>query len=1246
MSRIAVVLLFLCLRASALADSVVVFNEIMYHPATNEQTLEWVELYDQNSVDVDLSGWRLAGGIDYLFPDGAVIHGGGYLVVAISPATLMANTGQTNVLGPFSGRLSNSGEKLELRDNHNRLMDSVSYGVDGNWPAGPDSSGVSLAKKNPNLSSKPAVSWTFSAQTGGTPGTANFSSIPLTGAQTDLLPISAQWRYDDTGTDLGSAWRAPGFDDNAWASGAALFFAGDGMLPAAKNTPLTPGRNTYYFRSTFNVSGNPAMRLLSFRSILDDGAVFYLNGVEIYRLNMPTGAVSYATMAASAVGTASYTGPFAIAASNLLAGQNLLAVELHQTTVVTNAGLRIVSGSGYAVSWEGNEADFSTTMSPALAPTNSALTSLGVEVFTSSNTNLASKLNDGQYGSGSSWSPATNDSSPYLVLRFNQTIPLSSIALGRDNGDTNEPSCGGTCTDRALGNYNLQYTLVTNPATVFVSSSNPSNGWTTLATVQYLSAQPGFTPFLRHRFDLAATNGNPIQATGVRVRLNTTNTIDEIEINPPVLSHSDAAFGMQLISTDILPPPPPLAFNEISAASTSSFWIEIMNYGPAPLDLSGVQVARASGTNSSSYTFSSQVLPPGGFVSLTQAQLGFGAAKADKLFLYTPGRFALIDAVTVQTNTRGRFPDGSGDWMKPELPTPGASNVFVFHSEIVFNEIMYHHRPFDPIPAVTSNATLLPITGVWRFNDSGTDLGVAWRAPGYDDSGWASGPALLSVNPGSLPAPTNTSLMPGRSTYYFRTSFNFNGSTSNLTLNLRVIVDDGAVFYLNGVEVYRLNMSPGPTSYGESSSTAVGDALFTGPLNLGTANLVQGMNALAVEVHQASSVTNGSGLTLNGGGLRLVDEGPLGGNVPMNLARQPGAAPFVIDSLSGYPIHNYLHLDDGVYGNANSWIGNSGNPGFAGLRFGGLFTISSFAFGRDNTGTYADRTLGFYALQYTRVASPGVSTSFTGNADTGWANLGTLNYQSAGTGLFSNPSRRHRYLFDPVQATGLRLLVPGTGISAGTCIDELEVNPPDSTGDIAFGAELTLTTTLAPAVPFTKSPEQWVEFYNRSANSVDLTGWQIDGGIRYSFPATTAIPPGGYLVVANDAAALKAKWPEVALDIVGNFSGKLSAGDSVSLKDAAGNPANTIQIVSSGWSDGGGSSLELADPRADNSNPAAWADSDESSRSSWQTVTYRMVAGQSFGNNLWNEFRLGLLDAGEVLVDDVSVIQDPDGTRQ
>src|SRR5438034_714466 len=83
------------------ADSVVVFNEIMYHPATNEPALEWLELYNQNAVDVDISGWRVTEGIGYTFPSGTVIRGGGYLVVAISPATLSAQTGLMNVLGPF-----------------------------------------------------------------------------------------------------------------------------------------------------------------------------------------------------------------------------------------------------------------------------------------------------------------------------------------------------------------------------------------------------------------------------------------------------------------------------------------------------------------------------------------------------------------------------------------------------------------------------------------------------------------------------------------------------------------------------------------------------------------------------------------------------------------------------------------------------------------------------------------------------------------------------------------------------------------------------------------------------------------------------------------------------------------------------------------------------------------------------------------------------------------------------------------
>lgn len=1228
---------------SVRADSVVVFNEVMYHPATNEPELEWIELHNQNSVNVDLGGWRLGGGVDYTFPFGTVIKGGGYLVVSVSPSAL-TSAGATNVMGPFTGRLSNGGEELRLRDLNDRLMDSFTYGVDGDWPVAADGAGVSLVKRHPNLSSAPVENWTVSTQIGGTPGWANFSSTLVLGPKSTTFPVTASWKFDDSGVDLGTAWREVSFNDSVWASGAGLFFLEDGELPAPKNTPLAPNRNTYYFRGTFQVDGDPADKVLTFRSVLDDGAVVYVNGTEVSRINMPAGAINYSTMASAAVANASYAGPFTIPSSALVAGNNVIAVEVHQTTVTTNAGLRVVVAGGYSVGWDGGDGDFFSASSPAQAPANAALASAGVEVFTSSNTNLASLLNDGRYGNGSAWSPAANDLVPVIILRFNQTIPISSIAWSRDNGDTSDASCaGGTCIDRALGNYTFQYTLVTNPAVVANNSSNPSNGWTTIGTAQYLSAQPGFTPHLRHRFDFSHTNG-PILATGIRLRPTSTNTIDEIEINPPVVATPDAAFGLELSSQDILPPPPRLVFNEVAGASATNFWVEIMNAGETAASLGGVQLVGDSGLLP--FTFAAQSLAPGAAVAVSPAQLGFGAAAGDRLFLYTAGLGRVLDAVTVRTNSRGRFPDGDGRWMYPSVPTPGASNLVALRSDIVINELMYHPAPFDPTPAVTTNLSVISLNGNWRYNDTGTDLGTEWRPTGYNDSAWPMGAGLLHFNAGAVPGAKNTVLAEGRTTYYFRAAFSFSGATSNLTVDLNTVIDDGAVFYLNGVEIHRHNMPNGPVSYATSATSPVGDAGLVTTVGLPASALVQGVNVLAVEVHQVTSATTSSGIVLTGGGLTLVEEGPVGGSVPMNLARQPGSAPFVIDSLSGFPIHNFVGLTDGVYGNNNSWIGNSGNPGYVAVRFAGVNEVSGIAFGRDNTATFSDRTLGTYTLQYTRVASPGTATTVTQNPDTGWATIGTLNYQSAGSGLFANPSRRHRFGFTPVDATAIRLLVPGTGIGAGTCIDELEVNPPNTSGDVAFGTELVLTTTLTPAKPFTESSEEWIELHNRSALPVDLAGWQIDAGIDYWFPTGVVIPPGGFVVVANDAAALKAKWPEVASGIFGDFSGKLAGGEEVVLKDASGNPVDIIRVHEGGWSDGGGSSLELTDPRADNSLRDSWADSDEGARGVWKTVTYRMVAGQNYGSTRWNEFRIGLLDAGVVLLDDVSVIRDPDGARE
>src|SRR5688572_163454 len=136
------------------ADSAVVFNEIMYHPAAGESSLEWVEFHNLLAADVDVSRWTLRGGIDFDFAEGTVVPAGGRLVLALDPAALRAASGYDGaILGPFSGRLDNSGERLTLRNNSGRLMDQVEYRDEGGWPVAADGGGVSLAKGRPDVAS-------------------------------------------------------------------------------------------------------------------------------------------------------------------------------------------------------------------------------------------------------------------------------------------------------------------------------------------------------------------------------------------------------------------------------------------------------------------------------------------------------------------------------------------------------------------------------------------------------------------------------------------------------------------------------------------------------------------------------------------------------------------------------------------------------------------------------------------------------------------------------------------------------------------------------------------------------------------------------------------------------------------------------------------------------------------------------------------------------------------------------------
>jgi hypothetical protein len=198
-------------------DATVVFNEIMYNPPDDE-SLEWVELHNQMAVDMDLSGWSIRG-IGYDFPDGTILGGGEYLVIAADPEELAAAGGFADAIGPYPGSLSNGGEELELISNSDRRMNRVDYRDSGDWPVAPDGGGTSLSKRNERAASDPAENWTRSTEIGGTPGARNFPDQPDFIVET-LIPTGAAARaLVPSDGNLATTWTAGGFDDATWTTG-------------------------------------------------------------------------------------------------------------------------------------------------------------------------------------------------------------------------------------------------------------------------------------------------------------------------------------------------------------------------------------------------------------------------------------------------------------------------------------------------------------------------------------------------------------------------------------------------------------------------------------------------------------------------------------------------------------------------------------------------------------------------------------------------------------------------------------------------------------------------------------------------------------------------------------------------------------------------------------------------------------------------------------------------------------------
>jgi hypothetical protein len=155
---------------------------------------------------------------------------------------------------------------------------------------------------------------------------------------TTLVATGAVWKYLDDGSDPGPAWKESSFDDTPWKSGLAELGYGDAPTTIIEAGPDGSRFTTHYFRHHFTVPNAAQYTNLYFRVLRDDGVVAYLNGTEIFRMNMPTGEVLSATLASSAVGSTneSFYFPTNASAGPLVEGANVLAVELHQNSPGTS----------------------------------------------------------------------------------------------------------------------------------------------------------------------------------------------------------------------------------------------------------------------------------------------------------------------------------------------------------------------------------------------------------------------------------------------------------------------------------------------------------------------------------------------------------------------------------------------------------------------------------------------------------------------------------------------------------------------------------------------------------------------------------------------------------------------------------------------------------------------------------------------------------------------------------------------
>ncbi len=661
-------------------------------------------------------------------------------------------------------------------------------------------------------------------------------------------------------------------------------------------------------------------------------------------------------------------------------------------------------------------------------------TAFAKDSFLESGPHRIAHLNDATYGNESSWIGIS--SATFAGINLGATpVPVNRIAFGRDNP-------AGAYTDRAVDYYTVQYTTAPNPDAA-------TTAWITIGAVDYRS--PAIVnPALRHLFNFPTVN-----ATGVRVVTASAGTaIDEIEIygitQPPVISLVSDITAYASGSGGIVVFYPPAVVTEPSGQQPVVTYSHpagsLFPPGVTTVTIAAAVVPEQSATRTFTVTVLSTAYPPevslGGTVPVNLAT-GRTAFAKDVIFA-APHAIASV-------NNRAYGNDQS--WIA------GSFDSFVGVN-------LGGLRIIDRVAFGRDN------TGVQTNRVAGTYTLQYTTATNPDsatpDGDWQT---IGTVTyPGTITDPALRRL------YAFP-------AVAATGFRLKTLApNSGIPIGIDELELYGpLPQSPVITPLADitiHASQTSGIVLFYPPTTVSEPNGYQpvvtysrasgsvfplGVTTVTITAVIDAGLTATSTFTVTVLSTTNPPDVATGGPVPQNVAR--GKTAFAKDVVPVAP-HTVANVNDGIYGNANSWIADT-TDSFVGINLGAPTLIDRVAFGRDHTGVQTSRVQGTYFLQYTTVANPGAATP-----DASWQTIATLVYP----GTISNPARRHLYGFRAVTATGFRLktVAPSGGFGVG--IDELEL--------------------YSPATPLELWRQQYFGAMANSGNSADLADPDGDGVVN------------------------------------------------------------------------------------------------------------------------------------------------------